>query len=150
METVWQVQTEVELAAIATEVATALTHQSHDQLTGASVLALHGDLGAGKTTFMQTLASTLGVRVPVTSPTFVIMKTYDLAEQTWQTLVHIDAYRVEDLDEMRPLQFGELLTDPTKLVCVEWAEKIAPLLPPHTLHLDFTIAGAERELKLYN
>ena len=68
---------------------------------GAVVCALHGDLGAGKTTFTQTLARELGVEEIVTSPTFVIMKNYELTNQPFEKLVHIDAYRIEEIDEMR-------------------------------------------------
>ena len=73
---------------------------------GATVLALHGELGAGKTTFTQTLARTLGVTDAVTSPTFVIMKLYELQHQSFETLIHIDAYRIEHSDEMRVLGFA--------------------------------------------
>lgn len=104
----------------------------------ACVLALHGDLGAGKTTFVQTLARYLGVDDTVTSPTFVIMKSYHTTHELFTQLVHIDAYRIDDIDEMRPLRFREILAAPESLVCIEWAERIETLLPEHTIHLTFS------------
>ncbi len=123
-----------ELEVIVTEVLDVLP-----VVSGATVLALHGDLGAGKTTFVQTLARTLGVSETVTSPTFVVMKSYELEADNFTSLIHIDAYRIETNDEMRPLGFTELLSQPKTLICIEWAEKIVELLPLGTLHLTFTV-----------
>lgn len=112
---------------------------------GALVLALHGDLGAGKTTFVQDLIGRLGnMHDTVTSPTFVIMKSYELTLPHLDRVVHIDAYRIEDIDEMRPLHFSELLEDKRNLICIEWAEHIAELLPPQTGHLTIT-NGAQKD-----
>jgi tRNA threonylcarbamoyladenosine biosynthesis protein TsaE len=106
---------------------------------GATVLALHGDLGAGKTTLVQLLARTLGVTETVTSPTFVIMKQYATTHAQFETLVHIDAYRIETEDEMRPLRFADILNQSGTLVCVEWAERIPNLLPAHTVHVSLEL-----------
>lgn len=105
---------------------------------GPTIVALHGDLGAGKTTFVQALARELGVEGAVTSPTFVVMKSYETNDEVFATLVHIDAYRIQSDDEMRPLQFADMLTAPRTLICIEWAEKIATLLPAAVHHLTFT------------
>jgi len=99
----------------------------------AVVLALSGDLGAGKTTLVQLLARVLGVIDTVTSPTFVVMKQYETTNEAFPMLVHIDAYRIEDTDEMRPLGFATLLREPGALMCIEWAERIESLLPTHTI-----------------
>lgn len=116
----------------------------------ASVLALHGDLGAGKTTFMQTLARLLHIEETVISPTYVIMKKYTLPEDAehFNVLVHIDAYRIEDIDEMRVLRFEEVLAEKDTIICIEWAEKIADLLPGHTVHMDIKINGEGRVITL--
>lgn len=111
---------------------------------GAHVLGLRGELGAGKTAFVKALARRLGIADEVTSPTFVIMKFYECGEDPekkipFKNLVHIDAYRVESPDEMRVLRFEEILKEPQTLICVEWAERVASLLPLHTLFLDFLI-----------
>jgi tRNA threonylcarbamoyladenosine biosynthesis protein TsaE len=77
------------------------------------------------------LARELGVREVVQSPTFTILKSYQTSHPQFKTLVHMDAYRIEDLSELKPLYFGEILARPDTLFCIEWAEKIAPALPPH-------------------
>ena len=110
----------------------------------AAVLALHGDLGAGKTTFTQILAKKLGVQEPVTSPTFVVMKNYPLENQPFNKLVHIDAYRIEDIDEMRVLGFAQLLEEKDTIICIEWAERIESLLPNQVLHMHIAIDGDAR------
>lgn len=102
----------------------------------AAVLALDGPLGAGKTTFVQTVAGQLGVTETVTSPTFVIQRSYETAHERFTTLVHIDAYRLESPDELAALGFTEHLADPACCVCIEWASRVASLLPPHTHFLD--------------
>lgn len=104
----------------------------------ATILGLRGDLGAGKTTFTQSLAEALGVKEKVTSPTFVIMKVYQLPrEQKFQHLVHIDCYRLESSKELDHLGFEELTEDPGNLIILEWPEKVAEILPPQTKFIDF-------------
>ncbi len=117
----------------------------------ASVLALSGDLGAGKTTFMQTLARKMHIAENVISPTYVIMKRYDIPEENaaaWSSLVHIDAYRIEDIDEMRVLRFEEVLAEKDTIICIEWAEKIESLLPAHTVHMHLEIEGESRVITI--
>jgi tRNA threonylcarbamoyladenosine biosynthesis protein TsaE len=134
-----EIEREEELGTVAKNVLTMLKERSAD---GAAVLALHGDLGAGKTAFVKALARELGVADGVTSPTFVILKLYPLDEnKDWSTLAHIDAYRIEDIDEMRPLRFADLLLERNTIIAIEWAEKIGELLPKRTLHMMIDIAA---------
>jgi len=93
------------------------------------VIALQGDLGAGKTTFTQELAKHLGVTETVNSPTFTIMKQYELSHPNFDTLVHMDAYRLESETETKPLRLEELFSTPRTLVCVEWPEIIPTSIP---------------------
>lgn len=131
-------------SALKSAVLETLKIASAESRESATVLALHGDLGAGKTTFVQTLAAELGVGETVTSPTFVIMKKYQTKDQRFHNLIHIDAYRVEDIDELKVLGFVEELSSKETIICVEWAEKIADLLPVATLHLHFSLTNEDK------
>lgn len=103
----------------------------------ATVVGLYGDLGAGKTTFIQAAAKALGVSETVNSPTFLIMKSYLLPSTLYRLLIHVDAYRLKNSDELRKLRFDELLVDPGNLILVEWAERVAGILPKDHLKLNF-------------
>jgi len=104
------------------------------------VLALHGDMGVGKTTFVQGLARGLGVREQVTSPTFAI---YSVYRGPARTLVHLDAYRLEHERQLEALLLEEFLTSPWCLA-VEWPEKTGAWLPANAWHLTLSIEGDER------
>lgn len=107
----------------------------------ATVIALHGDLGAGKTTFVQALGKALGVTEQITSPTFTIMKGYETTDADFAHLIHMDAYRIEALDELGPLRFEDILNTPGTLFCIEWAEKIATALPTSVLNISLAVAS---------
>ncbi|MCX6954264.1 MAG: tRNA (adenosine(37)-N6)-threonylcarbamoyltransferase complex ATPase subunit type 1 TsaE [Verrucomicrobia bacterium] len=125
-----------ETQALAGEFATALPPDA--------TLALHGDLGVGKTTFVQGLARAFGIQEYVTSPTFNIFTVH----RGTRNLVHLDAYRLERATELDALMLEDFLTPPYCLA-VEWPEHVAEWLPPGTLHLDLGIAPDERHtLKL--
>lgn len=106
-----------------------------------ATLALHGDMGVGKTTFVQGLAQGLGVMEHVTSPTFAIYSVYQGTEH--RRLVHLDAYRLENEHQIESLLLEEFLVSPWCLA-VEWPEKITPLLPADTWHLTLSIENGER------
>jgi tRNA threonylcarbamoyladenosine biosynthesis protein TsaE len=106
--------------------------------TPGTVLALSGDLGAGKTCFIQGLAAGLGVEGPVTSPTFIMV-----AEHAGRLpLYHVDLYRTETLGEIRRLGLEEILDGPG-VTAIEWAEKAEPLLPLRTVRIHIRGAGDE-------
>ena len=103
-----------------------------------AVVALSGDLGAGKTCFIQGLAAGLGVEGPVTSPTFIM-----IAEHAGRLpLYHVDLYRTESLEEIRRLGLEELLDGPG-VTAIEWAEKAELLLPLRAVHVHIEGAGDE-------
>lgn len=113
----------------------------------AAVVALTGDLGAGKTTFTQQLAQQLGVTQRVVSPTFGIMKGYEIVgHEYFDHLLHIDAYRIEDVSEAGPLRLEELFATPRTLICVEWPEQIAQLLPLERVNVTLEIGKGEERL----
>jgi len=103
----------------------------------ATVIGLSGDLGAGKTTFAQAVARELGVKESVTSPTFVIEKIYKLENQTFEHLIHIDAYRLESGRELEKIGWREIAADPQNLILIEWPERVAEILPPDTRKITF-------------
>ena len=105
-----------------------------------TTLALHGDMGVGKTTFVQGLAQGLGVTEQVTSPTFAI---YSVHRGAKCSLIHLDAYRLENERQIEPLLLEEFLVSPWCLA-VEWPEKIGAWLPAHALHLNLAIVDGER------
>jgi len=115
---------------------------------GATVLALNGELGAGKTTFTQGAARVLGVTDPVISPTFLIERVYDLENQKFEKFVHIDAYRFESAEELAKLGWDDIVADPRNLIIVEWAEKVVEKIPKSALWLQFEhMKGEGRVLK---
>ncbi len=103
-------------------------------------LALHGDMGVGKTTFVQGLADGLGVKAHVTSPTFAIYSVYD---GTARKLVHLDAYRLENGAQLEALLLDEFLVSPYVLA-VEWPEKTGDWLPKDAWHLTLSIVDGDR------
>jgi tRNA threonylcarbamoyladenosine biosynthesis protein TsaE len=106
----------------------------------AQVIALSGELGAGKTAFVKELGKLLNVEEVLASPTFVIMKSYAIPNHPFlKTLTHIDAYRIETEDEMRVLKLDEILSDPKRLVCIEWPEKIGGLIPKDAVRIEFIL-----------
>lgn len=105
-----------------------------------TVLALHGDMGVGKTTFVQGLAHGLGVKEQVTSPTFAI---YSVYAGTRAKLVHLDAYRLENERQLEELLLEEFLVSPWCLA-VEWPEKTGAWLPPGAWHLTLSIVEGDR------
>ncbi|MFZ2621482.1 MAG: tRNA (adenosine(37)-N6)-threonylcarbamoyltransferase complex ATPase subunit type 1 TsaE [Minisyncoccia bacterium] len=97
----------------------------------AVVVGLYGNLGAGKTTFTQAVARTFGVEETVTSPTFVIEKIYELTDQKFTHLIHIDAYRLEKSEELLSLGFNKIISDPKNLILIEWPDRVANIMPEH-------------------
>ena len=110
----------------------------------ATIIALSGNLGAGKTTLVQILAKELGVSEKVTSPTFTIMKGYELVGGEFKQLIHMDAYRIEDLNELGPLRFSEILDNKNNLLFIEWAEKIQSALPSEIVKINIEILSDGR------
>lgn len=116
------------------------------------LLCLVGDLGAGKTTLVQGLLEGLGAERPFVSPTFVIMKQYDLAAGLLsgriQRVYHADAYRVQEKDFIE-IGFAEWCADRDGLVILEWPERIAAILPEKRINITITaLSETEREVKV--
>jgi len=118
---------------------------------GGEILALEGDLGAGKTTLTQYIAKEYGVK-NVTSPTFVLMLVYPVRSSDFkvQTLVHVDCYRLDDVQELFYLGIEEYLNKPDVVVVIEWADKIKKYLKKFkkVIWLKIEIQGEERKIIL--
>jgi tRNA threonylcarbamoyladenosine biosynthesis protein TsaE len=114
------------------------------------VLALEGDLGGGKTTFLQGFAKGLGIKEKILSPTFVIMRKFkiptlkDYNISTFTTFYHIDCYRIQKPREILDLGFKNIVLNPQNIVAIEWPEKIKKLLPKNSLLLKFEAIGRDR------
>lgn len=89
------------------------------------ILALTGPLGAGKTTFVQALSRVLGAKGHLRSPTFSLVRSYAVKAGDIRTLVHVDAYRIEDEQDVLPLGLNELLSEPGTVMAIEWSERIS-------------------------
>ena len=106
-----------------------------------TVIGLKGDLGSGKTAFTKCLAKILGIKEEITSPTFVIRKSYGISKsykikaKSWKQLIHIDAYRLKNGEELLNLEFKKDLEKKENLIIIEWSEIVSEILPPHTLYV---------------
>ncbi len=96
----------------------------------ALVVGLFGDLGSGKTTFVQSVAKAFRVKKNITSPTFVIQKKYQLASNNFfENLIHIDAYRLENGGGLSNFNWKEIINDSKNIIFIEWPEKVSEILP---------------------
>jgi tRNA threonylcarbamoyladenosine biosynthesis protein TsaE len=107
-------------------------------LAGGEVIALHGDLGAGKTQFVRGLLRGLGGDPrTVSSPTFVLLNVYDTGRLK---VFHLDAYRTSGEDDFESVGFAELL-DQSGVIVVEWPQRLGPLLPAARIDVYLTAIG---------
>ena len=116
----------------------------------ATVVALQGDLGAGKTAFTQEVGKILDIKENMHSPTFVIEKIYDIDYQGFRKLIHIDAYRIEKEAELLYLGWNEILKEGTNLIFVEWPERVAGLIPESAIKVSLKFISEQvREIHLH-
>ena len=115
-------------------------------------MALYGNLGAGKTTFMKGLASGLGYRNEVTSPTFIFARTYHInnSNSNIKDLHHIDLYRAEDKNDLNTIGIKEFLDDSQAVSVIEWAEKLDRKLPKNVMKVEIkVIEGDKRKITVF-
>lgn len=122
-------------------------------LKGGEVLALYGNLGSGKTTFMQGLAHGLGITRNIISPTFIIMRSYEVGTRDnglgISNLYHLDLYRIEDEKQAVGLGLEELIEDSHNIVAIEWPDKIENILPEKRISIYFEYMGDDkREIRI--
>ena len=96
----------------------------------AFVVALEGDLGSGKTAFVQGFAKGLGIKEKILSPTFVILKKYQIpnTKHKIQNFYHIDCYRIQKPKEVLDLGLKEIISNPQNIIAIEWADRVKKIL----------------------
>lgn len=104
--------------------------------TKSNIFALIGELGTGKTTFVQGFAQGLNIKEKIISPTFVLIRQHQIPKSS-KILYHIDLYRLENTKDILYLGIKEILENPRNIVFIEWAEKIKNLLPKNTIEILF-------------
>jgi len=111
-------------------------------LQNATVLCLRGNLGGGKTTFLQGFAKGLGIKEKILSPTFVISKRFVIPAKAgiqipFKNFYHIDCYRLNKPQDILELGWQEIISNPKNIIAIEWSEKIKKLLPKSIIEIDF-------------
>ncbi len=112
----------------------------------ALVVALTGELGGGKTTFIQGFARGLGVAEKILSPTFVILKRFEVPNPRPSFFYHLDCYRIHEAKEILDLGFKKIISNPGNIAAVEWAYRIKNILPEDTVGVHFEIKGKEERI----
>lgn len=115
----------------------------------AIVISLKGDLGSGKTTFVQGLAKGLGIKNGILSPTFVLMKKYKIPN-TKKQFYHVDCYRIKKAQDLSALNLEKLFLNSQNIVVIEWAERIKEILPKNTIILEFEFKDQKQREILIN
>jgi len=103
----------------------------------ATVVALSGELGSGKTTFAQGFLRALGVRGNVASPTFILMRPRAIRHGKFRRVVHVDVYRLRSPRDLAALGWKKIVAEPTNLIIIEWADRIRSALPKGTTWVTF-------------
>ncbi len=103
----------------------------------AFVIGLEGELGGGKTTFLQGFAKGLGIKERILSPTFVILKRFKIKDLRFKNLYHIDCYRIEKPKELLVLGFKKIISNPENIVVIEWADRIKKIMPEDSAWIKF-------------
>lgn len=110
----------------------------------ALVLALQGNLGGGKTTFLQGFAKGIGIKEKILSPTFVIVKRFKINMGNFKNFYHIDCYRINNAKEILELDFKNTILSPENIVAIEWSEKIKKRLPKSAITVKFTFVDENK------
>jgi len=122
----------------------------------AIVIGLIGDLGGGKTTFLQGFAKGLRIKNKILSPTFVLMKKFKIRENShsnsykFATFYHLDCYRIKKPKEILGIGFEEIIKNPHNIVVIEWADRIKKILPKESLIIRFKFINQNTRKILFN
>lgn len=119
------------------------------KLKGEDVVLLYGNLGAGKTTFVQGLAQGLGISDRILSPTFVLQRIHSVSGHEFENLNHIDLYRIEELTDIDSLGLLEMFGDENAITIIEWADRLKNFEPKNGYKIHFTyLNDEEREIEI--
>lgn len=125
-----------------------------DKIHHGITLALFGNLGSGKTTFIQGLAKGLGITKPIISPTFIIVREYKVSIKykisSIKYFYHIDLYRINDQANLKELGIHDIINNSQNVVAIEWAEKMEDLLPKNTIKIRFEYLGDDKRRIIFN
>lgn len=110
------------------------------EIADGATLCLYGELGSGKTTFVQGFARGLGIKQRIISPTFIIIRQYKVSPSRRNAFYHIDLYRIESPQDFEGLGLEEILNDSGNIVAIEWAERMGELLPKDRIDIEFEYA----------
>ena len=114
-------------------------------------ICLYGQLGSGKTAFIQGLGQALGVEKRMPSPTFIFIRKYHINKGKYRTFCHLDLYRLEKEQEAANIGLLEILGSDENVIAIEWAEKIPSLLPPKRTDIYIKNLGKnKREITIFN
>lgn len=111
----------------------------------ALLIALKGNLGSGKTCFVQGFIKGLGYRDKITSPTFLIFRRFGIKSKNFKNVYHVDFYRIKNKKELRVLDFKKILSSSQNIVLVEWADRIKTIIPKKSLWIKFSYGKEENE-----
>ncbi len=129
----------------------AFAEQLSHEMRGGEVLLLSGDLGAGKTSFTQGFAKGLGITQRIISPTFIIMRSYDISDNKKEIkkFFHVDLYRTQSEHDIEGLGLLELMNDKENIVVIEWPDRLGKLKPQNRWELSFTsLSENSREITI--
>lgn len=131
-----------ETETLGQKLAASLTMAKEGDALSPCILCLWGQLGSGKTTFVQGFAKGLGIAGRLLSPTFIIVRRYGL-KGSIPFFYHIDLYRIEKDEDMNSLGLMEIFSDIHAIIAVEWPERLGAKIPKKRLDIRFEISGEE-------
>jgi len=117
---------------------------------GALIFGLEGDLGGGKTTFLQGFAKGLGIKEKILSPSFIVMRKFQIPNPKFQTFSHIDCYRISKPKEVLDLGFKEIISNPKNIVAIEWSDHVRKIIPEDSLIIKFELANKNKRKIVIN
>jgi tRNA threonylcarbamoyladenosine biosynthesis protein TsaE len=107
----------------------------------AIVLGLEGDLGGGKTTFLKGFARGLGIKKKILSPTFIIMRRFEIKNKNFKNFYHIDCYRIKKTKEILSLGLKKIIFNPQNIVAIEWVDRVKKNLPKNLILIKFKLVN---------